>query len=463
MKKLQDELVRSQVRAVVSGSAYWKERFAAVGVTAGKIDGVNALGGIPAVGERDVSPTGDAAAMASLVLHGGERQFALHSSGSDVRRAIRLRATRSAAYKQVVDSETKPTSYIWGGLGFRYPIASTRGDLDVIARAGARLWQVLGLTGADALVSAVPVTATAEHTSLQLAALAAGAPALFPGDDTDAVLAAARLAPPTVLAVPTAAAVDVVEAAASADVLDRLTTLLLVGYPAESEREAAVAAVNDAASRDIAVLAVHAPAGARVLWGECREAAGRGRLGGTTGLHTYPDLDLVQLVDAETGEQVTASTGELVLTQLGMRGSALLRWRTGDVVAGVEFNACPACGRTVPRVVGTRRGALVVTADSGRALDLRAVAGALIGRADVEDWRVVVGGRARDGRDQVVVHLLSSADDADETVVGAAADIRAVAGRLPSQLVATDVDALAALTASVPPEAALTQRVLLRG
>ena len=53
---------------------------------------------------------------------------------------------------------------------------------------------------------------------------------------------------------------------------------------------------------------------------------------------------------------------------------------------------------SVPRVIGTRRGALVVSTETGRALDLRAVAGALSGRADLRDWRVVIGGRDRDGR-----------------------------------------------------------------
>ena len=147
---MQDELGRAQVRAVAAGSAYWRERFASVGKNAASFSGAAALEALPAVGERDVSPNGDAAAMASLVMHGGERQFALHSSGPQVRRAIRLRMTRRAAYRPVVDSENKPTSYAWTGLGFRYPLAYTRGDLDVVARAGARLWRVLGLSGDDA-------------------------------------------------------------------------------------------------------------------------------------------------------------------------------------------------------------------------------------------------------------------------------------------------------------------------
>ena len=447
---MQDELVRAQVRAVAAGSAYWRERFASVGKNAASFSGAAALEALPAVGERDVSPNGDAAAMASLVMHGGERQFALHSSGPQVRRAIRLRLTRRAAYRHVVDSETKPTSYAWTGLGFRYPLAYTRGDLDVVARAGARLWRVLGLSGDDALLSAVPVASTVEHVALSHAALAAGAPALFPGDDPDALAAASRLAPPTVLAAPAAAAADVVLRLADAGGLGRLTTLLLVGAPSDEERAEARAALAEAA-RDATVLAVHAPSGSRLLWAECRESGGGA-------LHTYPDLDLVQLVDPETGEAVpSVGSGELVVTQLGQRGSALLRWRTGDLVTSIDSSRCAGCGRRVPRVTGTRAGALVVGADTGRSIDLRVVTGALSGRADIADWRVSIGGRTRDGRGQIVVHLVPSGDDPGEAAVGAAADIRAVAGMLPSQLVIADRDELSTLGGE-----ALTARVLLR-
>ena len=442
--------MRGQVRAVIAGSAYWRARFAAIGRTAASISGAAALESVPAVGERDVSPAGDPAAMAALVLQGGERQFALHSSGPQVRRALRLRVTAKSAYRRVVDSDTKPTTYAWSGLGFSYPLAYTRGDLDVVARAGARLWQVLGLSGDDALISALPAGASVEQTALQYAALAAGAPALFPGDDLDDVVAAARLAPPTVVAVPTGSAVDVIGALADGEALGRLTTLLLVGAPTDDERRAATDAVSDSGSK-ATVLAVHAPSGARLLWGECRQS------GGGTGLHTYPDLDLVQTVDPETGEPDASGAGELVVTQLGMRGSALLRWRTGDVVSAVESTTCGGCGRTVARVLGTKRGALVVGSDAGRTVDLRALAGALAGRPDVQDWRVVVGGRARDARGQVVVHLVPGAEDAGEAAVGAAADIRAVAGMLPTQLVVADADELDGLTGTP-----LTRRMLLR-
>ena len=88
-------------------------------------------------------------------------------------------------------------------------------------------------------------------------------------------------------------------------------------------------------------------------------------------------------------------------------------------------------------MTGVRRAALVLTSDDGHALDLRSVAGALSGRADVTDWRIVVGRRERDRRGQVVVHVLASGDPA-AAAVAAAAEIRAMAGTLPTQVVAAD-------------------------
>jgi hypothetical protein len=430
LSALQDRLVEAQVRhSIAPFSPLWRRRLSDLGRKAATIRTVADLATIPAMGERDVSPGGDPVGMAALVLQAGEAGFALHAHGPALRRAMRLRLTRREAYRRIVDADTRATSYVFTGGTFTYPIASTRSDLDVITRAGARLWSVLGLTANDVLVSAVPPAATTEHTALQYAALGAGAPALFPGARFDDFAAALRLTPPTVLALPSAAAPGVVDGAGD---LSSVRTVLLVGAPTDAERLAAAHALHRAgAAADIVILAVHAPTGARVLWGECRAS------GGATGLHTYPDLDLVQAVDPDTGEHTTGA-GELVLTQLGLRGSALFRWRTADVVAGISQGSCPSCRRTVPRVEGLRRRALVSGLGENRSVDLRSVASALSGRPDVEDWRIVVGRRHRDGAPKVVVHIADRGSDDSRAVIAAATDIRAVAGALPTQIVATD-------------------------
>jgi phenylacetate-CoA ligase len=435
------------VHAVGPFSPYWRERFSSLGTTAAATATPARVAALPAVGERDVCPDGDPAGAAALVLQTGESGWAVHADGPRLRRALASRLSNPASYRAVVEADTRATSFVEAGLGIRFPIASTRHDLDVIARAGARLWRVLGLSRADVVVAALPAARTASRQALELGALAAGSPAMFPGDDLDAVATALRLVPASVLALPSAIAgrfVDDLDEAGAP--LTSLRVVLLVGAPSDDERvEAAEALVR--AGVNPTVLAVHAPDGHRLLWGECRPGSG---------LHTYPDLDLVHLLDPETG--TAATDGEVVLTQLGMRGSALLRWRTGDLAEGVETKKCPSCGRRVPRVLGVERAALVPTLrlrTGSRPVDLRGVAAALEGRADLVDWRVVIGPSSRDGADEVLVHLQGRhGEDPSDLAVGAARDVRSAAGLLPTQVIVDDM---------LPTGAALTRRVLLKG
>jgi len=440
LARAQDGAVREQVRdAIAPFSPYWRERLEALGRAAGSVSDVAALEQLPAVGERDVCPDGDPAGAAGLVLQADEAGFAVHAPGPRLRRALVRRLGRSGSYRRLVEADTRPTSYVWGGLGLRFPLASTRSDLDLVARAGARLWQVLGLTAGDVLVSAVPVEQSVEHRALSYAALAAGSPALFPGSVAGSV-AAAHLVPASVLAVPSAQAAELLEAlAAVGSDLRGLHTLLLVGAPSTAERAAAsagLAAAGAAAGAAQAVaLGVHAPSGARVLWGECRESVAAGA---SSGYHSYPDLEVVQVVDPETGEAPAgegSSTYEVVLSQLGWRGSAMLRWRTGDLVPRAPaVEPCSGCGRRVPRLSDElQRGALVVRLDAADGhpvtVDLRAVAGVLVGRIDSGEWYA----EAYDGR--LHVRLPAAAPDGSEAVDAIARELETATGRPAGRLV----------------------------
>jgi hypothetical protein len=437
--QLRDAAVRTQVvDAVAPFSPWWKARLKTLGRKASTVGSLTGLASLPAVGERDVCPDGDARGMAALVLQGSEAGFALHAEGPVLRRALVSRIARPSSYRSIVEADTRPTSFVWAGLGLRYPVASTRSDLDLVARAGARLWQVLGLTRADVVVSALPTLPTAATRALELAALGAGSPLLAPGDDVEGVADAFRLVPATTLAVSTAGAAQLLDDLDEAGApLDSLRTVLLVGGAYDDERRAVADALARVGVTGGVVLAVHVPDGHRLLWGECRESTGR------TGLHTYPDLEVVQVVDPETGEEAPGTAGgELVVTQLGFRGTALLRWRTGDLADAVTEGACSSCGRTVPRVTGLRPAVLVPPLElrgGARPVDLRGVSAALVGRADVVDWRVVLGRSARDDADELIVHVVPS-DDADpaEIAVAVARDVRAAAGLLPTQVVIAD-------------------------
>jgi hypothetical protein len=207
LAKQREAAVRTQVvDAVAPFSPYWRARLKTLGRTATQSATVDGLSQLPAVGERDVCPDGDPAGAAALVLQAGESGFALHAQGPVLRGALARRLAKPGSYKAVVEADTRPTSFVWAGQALRFPVASTRSDLDLVARAGARLWQLLGLSSADVVVSGLPSLPTAAVQALQLGALGAGSPLLAPGDDVDDLGAALKLVPVTVLALPSATA-----------------------------------------------------------------------------------------------------------------------------------------------------------------------------------------------------------------------------------------------------------------
>ena len=442
--KVRDAALRRQLRdAVGPFSPFWRERFSALRVPASSIATAAELTKLPAITERDVCPSGDPADAARLVLQADEAGFALHAFGPDLRKAMVRRVTGQAAYRRQVEAEIRPTTFHFAGRSMRYPIASTRNDLDLIARAGARAWSVLGLTNADVLLSAVPVETTLDHLFLTYAALGAGAPAVFPGPDR--LADTAGLVPATVVAVrpQDVGVLDGVD-------LSAVKTVLLVGAWDEGARDMAAELAPGAT-----VLGLWGPGEGRVLWAHCRESAGS-----PAGWHTYPDLDHVELVDPETGQPATGG-GEVTVTQLGFHGSALLRWRTGDVVdAPIDTAPCPACGRTVPRVpTAVRSGSMTVTVRlrpgaADQTFDVRSVTAVLAGRDDLADWQVEVT-TGRRGHDDLFVYIAPGGDETD-AAVGVYRDVRAAAGVAPSQVVVLTPDELAARRGDDEP------RVLIR-
>ena len=405
-----DAAVRRQVAdALVPASPDARERLRATGLRTADLTGAAALEQVPAVGELDVCPGGDPAGAAALVLQAGEEGWAAHADGPALRGGLVRRLVSPRSYRRQVDAATRALHLTTSGLGVRFPVATTREDLDVLARVGARAWPLLGLTRADVVVSAL-APGTTEHLVLGAMTTGAGSPLAAPGTSTDAVVGAVDLLQATALVVASDAAAELVRALAGALDLAAgeagrvLRTVVLVGAPTPRERAAVDDALAGAGLADAVAVGVHLPAGSRRPWVECRAGAAAG---GGAGYHLMPDLEVVHTVDPASGEPDAgpARTLEPVTTSLGCGGTALLRWRTGDLVVGrVRTAGCPACGRRAPRVVGLRRGALVLPDPAG-AVDLRALAGALDGLPSAPDWRVRLRASPRTGEPEAVVHL----------------------------------------------------------
>jgi phenylacetate-CoA ligase len=66
------------------------------------------------------------------------------------------------------------------------------------------------------------------------------------------------------------------------------------------------------------------------------------------GGHLLPELMLVEILDEHGAPVASGNSGEVVVTPLGIEGTPLLRYRTGDI-ARLHLEPC-ACGRKTPRL-----------------------------------------------------------------------------------------------------------------
>jgi hypothetical protein len=258
-----------------------------------------------------------------------------------------------------------------------FPIGSSAEDVDRLAELGRRWLELAGVARYDVLVSVLPPGPNLAYWELVLGSRQAGVSALHMNPNaTVEQLAAAR---PNVVAGRPGDLVRLLEAARPIERnLDGLRTLLVVGARLD---DATRRHLNTLVDGQAAVVAAWAPSGVRSLWCQCREGEG---------LHTSPDVELLELVDPLSGVPVGGdSEGEVVWTSLGWKGTVFLRLRTG-VYGAVDEDPCPACGRTTPRLIPTS----TAEPSFARVLD---------SHPKVQGWQAEL--RTVDGKEELIVYI----------------------------------------------------------
>ena len=98
---------------------------------------------------------------------------------------------------------------------------------------------------------------------------------------------------------------------------------------------------------DVSVFGTYGFTESRCAWAECPTS-----LDVSSGYHLYPDKEIFEIIDPETGEvKKEGEDGELVYTSIDSRASVVLRYRTGDFVkGGITCRSCPHCRLNVPRI-----------------------------------------------------------------------------------------------------------------
>ncbi|MGH2794428.1 MAG: hypothetical protein ACRDKG_08985 [Actinomycetota bacterium] len=350
---LRQTLLQMQLAHVPTARA----RLSAAGLDARSFKGLDELNKVPTATRAEVlDPVRNAEGARGMVLQGTAEGVRRFSDRATLRRVAAARLVGGEDVQALaIEAASRPIhQHIAFGPGGPIPIAYTRDDLELFARAGARLATIAGIDREDRLLNLIPFGPTLDFWGVFYMAHGVGMSAVHTrreGGDIVRALAAFDAARPTAVAIPADEVAEFPEAARNAALdLSEINVVLAVGRSlTKAEREQLGEALTASGAVNARIAAAYGPAEGRVLWGECAIPVGKTE---TFGFHTYPDLELVEVLSPDTGSPLAEQTpGEVTVTPLGFRGGGVPRWRSGDLaLGGITTQSCPNCGRTVPRV-----------------------------------------------------------------------------------------------------------------
>lgn len=282
-----------------------------------------------------------------------------------------------------------------GGTGSPITVRLSRRDLAVLATQGKRLLEVAGVEPETPLVNLLHPSEDGAFWPVWLGAVAHAVDqrAVGPLDPQEAAEVARETRARTLVA-PAADALSVFEAAGDKGLPELRRVILApeVVTPLLYRR------LREASSGEVRVVRTYAFAEGRAVRAECAEGAGMA----DSGYHTYPSFEFFEIISRLSEEKVGGGrAGELVFTGLDQRGTALARYRPGDVaMGGIDREPCRWCGRTVPRIIGPiirAENLLEMRSQQGEplAVDVELIAGAL-SHPKVSRWQVEVTRRSAD-------------------------------------------------------------------
>lgn len=350
----QDRALRNFIRKkVIPHCAHYRKVFREAGIDADEIRGV---------GDLPMLPFTEKADLASAVAEERIRDFlilpdpkALKREPANIMRAL---LTGPARTRLALDSEYRPIllTSTTGRSADPVPFLYTARDVDQLRMLGLRIMEAGEANREDRVMNVFPYAPHLAYWLTYHAAEAEGAFHMGTGGGktlgTDGnVRLLGKIRPTVLVGMPTFVYHMLRRALELGVKVDSLKVVALGGEKApDGLRRKLAGLAGELGSDDVRTLATYGFTEAKAAWPECATSP----FEESTGYHLSPELGLLEIVNPETGDPVEdGQPGEVVYTPLDARGTIVMRYRTGDLVeGGMTWEPCPACGRTVPRLIG---------------------------------------------------------------------------------------------------------------
>ena len=339
---------------VLPFSAHYRRLFAEHGLTARDIRSVDDLRKIPFSSKQDLLPTPDEPRRSlNFALIPDPR--VLSKRPAVVARALWRGRGR---VKEELDREWRPTFMTattgrsTDSISFLY----TQHDLRNLEIGGGRIAQIGRVTREERMLNMFPFAphlafwcmhyAGVNHNTFALST--GGGKCMGTEGNIKAIL---KLKPQVLVAMPTFIYHVLQQAIDEGARIEGIRLVCLGGEKVpDGMRRKLAAMCAQLGSPKVQVIATYGFTEAKLAFTECPFPPGQT----PTGYHLYPDMGIVEVVNPDTGEPVPDGVGgEIVWTPINARGTVVLRYRTGDHIEhGITWDACPCCGRRLPRLMG---------------------------------------------------------------------------------------------------------------
>lgn len=354
-RALQGQKLHRYLRdCVLPFSSHYERIFAEAGLKADDIRSIDDLGKLPFTTKEDLLPTPDNPRRAlEFVLK--PDPAVLRKRPSTILRAL----TRGAArVKEELDREWRPTfmTATTGRSTESVAFLYTQHDIRHLGIGSGRIAELGGRTRDDRMLNMFPFAPHLAFWYMFYAGIDRNIFCLSTGGGkvmgTEGNLRAMqKIRPSVITGMPTFVYHVLSEAVNEGLRLEGIKCILLGGEKvADGTRRKLAELAAQVGSPDVQVVATYGFTEAKLAWAECPFPPGHT----PSGYHLFPDLGIFEVIDPETGKTVPDGTGgEIVYTPLEQRGTVVLRYRTGDHIEhGLTYEACPYCGKRMPRLIG---------------------------------------------------------------------------------------------------------------
>ena len=289
-----------------------------------------------------------------------------------------------------------------GRTGNSTPFVYSMRDVERLGEVGRRLYTVGGMNDKDIAINIFPYAPHLAFWVVALGAMRTGVPCFNTGGGkvlgTERILVTASKMKATVLTGVPGYIYHLLRVAVDSKIdLSSVRTIALgAERVTKGHRQKMTEMLRELGSPNPIILGTYGFTEARTAWIECPGEE-------TYGYHLYPDFEIFEIINPESGEPVgEGEDGEIVYTNLDWRGSCILRYRTGDYAkGGIVHDVCPGCGRLGPRLSNdiTRLSNLSefrLTSVRGTVVNLNDLVPIMTSLSDVIEWQIEITKRNED-------------------------------------------------------------------